>query len=243
MSIRVGTSGWSYPHWRGRFYPSGLGSRDWLTYYSSHFETVEINATFYRLPTLSTVERWRRLAPPGFAYVVKGSRLITHIRRLDAPAAAGTFLSRIERLRPALGAVLWQLPPDFERDVDRLDAFLGALPDWTRPAVEFRHGSWRTDEVYAVLERHGAANVAASTPSAEPDLTMTGDFAYVRFHGLGGGYAHDYIEAELRPWLRYLFDAGEGFAFFNNDGDARAPKNAGEFAEMVARGPATDLRI
>ena len=233
----------SYPHWRGRFYPSGLGSRDWLAHYSTHFETVEINATFYRLPTLSTVERWRQLAPSGFAYVVKGSRLITHIRRLDAPAAVGTFLSRIERLRPALGAVLWQLPPDFERDVDRLDAFLGALPEWTRPAVEFRHVSWRTDEVYEVLERHRAANVAASTPSAEPDLTMTGDFAYVRFHGLGGGYAHDYTEAELRPWVRYLLDAGEGFAFFNNDGDARAPKNAAEFAEIVARWPATDLRI
>lgn len=239
MSIRVGTSGWSYPHWRGRFYPAELGSRDWLAYYTKHLETVEINATFYRLPTLPTVERWRRLAPPGFAYAVKGSRLITHVRRLDAPAAVETFLARIERLRPVLGAVLWQLPPDFKRDVDRLDAFLGMLPEWTRPAVEFRHVSWRTAEVYAVLERHGAANVAASTSSAEPDLTVTGDFVYVRFHGLAGGYAHDYTEAELRPWLRYLLDAGEGFAFFNNDGDARAPKNAGEFAEIVARGRAT----
>ena len=175
--------------------------------------------------------------------MVKGSRLITHARRLDAPAAVETFLARIERLRPVLGAILWQLPPDFERDVDRLDAFLGALPEWTRPAVEFRHASWRTDDVYAALERHGAANVAASTSAAEPDLTVTGDFAYVRFHGLGGGYAHDYTEAELSPWVPYLLGVGEGFAFFNNDGDARAPKNAGKFADIVARAPATDLRI
>lgn len=241
--IRVGTSGWSYDEWAGTFYPPGLAKARWAEHYRRVFSTVEVNATFYRLPKPTMVQRWREEAPADFRYVTKGSRYLTHIRRLrDSTAGVRTYFDRVAELAPRLSAVLWQLPPNLERDVDLLETFLGALPrqlgpGFLRHAVEFRHRSWVTDEVFETLARHDAAHVWISSQAMPPDRTVTTDFVYVRFHGLAGGWRHDYSDQELWPWVETLVEVSEqgrsGFAFFNNDGAAHAPANALRFAELL----------
>lgn len=185
----------------GRLLPKGTPLGEWLEYYARRFTTVEINASFYRLPSAAMVTRWRELAPPGFAFAAKGSRLITHAHRLaGAEESAEAFMDRLGDLGPALAVVLWQLPPAMEcakESLARLDAFLGLLPGNVRHAVEFRHRSWLTGEVFSVLRDHGAAQVAVSSTRMPRDLTLTADFAYVRMHGLSGGHAHDYTRREL----------------------------------------------
>lgn len=238
-SVGVGTSGWSYRHWVGRFYPAGLASGRWLEYYVTRFPVVEVNATFYRLPASSMVTHWAEVTPPGFEFVAKGSRLITHSRKLAGVVgqAVERFCTRLEPLGEALGAVLWQLPPTFERDVARLDRFLSSLPPGVRSAVEFRHESWFSPDVYEVLERRGAALVAVSSAIMPAERRATTDFVYVRFHGLGGGYGHRYRDRELRPWVEWLraeVAAGRnGYAFFNNDVEAAAPHDAARLIELL----------
>lgn len=234
--IHVGTSGWSYDDWKGRFYPEQLARRRWAEHYRTVFSTVEVNATFYRLPRTTTVERWRDEAPAGFRYVTKGSRYLTHVKRLrDHEQGLRTYVDRVAPLGPALAAVLWQLPPDLTCDVGLLESFLAALPDHVgdrqlRHAVEFRHPSWLGDDVFALLARHRAAHVWVSSEAMPPHRTRTTDFVYLRFHGLAGGWHHDYTDAELAPWADALAavaaEGHGGFAFFNNDGAARAPCNA-----------------
>lgn len=236
--VAVGTSGWSYDDWGGTFYPEGLARSRWFEHYATRFATVEVNYSFYRLPTERSVERWHDAAPEGFRFAVKGSRFITHVRRLsECREEIGRFLDRVGGLKAFLGPVLWQLPPTLERDVRLLGSFLEALPTGVRHAVEFRHPSWLTGEVAALLRRHGVAQVAVSSPVMPGDRTVTTDFVYVRFHGLGGGFAHDYSKEELRPWARFLREASDegrdGYAYFNNDARARAPKNALDLVEML----------
>ena len=243
-TIAVGTSGWSYRHWAGRFYPEGLRSGEWLRFYAGRFPTVEVNATFYRLPADTMVAHWAEVAPPGFEFVTKGSRLVTHLRRLvEVDEAVARFMERVGGLGGALGAVLWQLPPDLERDAARLDAFLSGLPP-VRSAVEFRHPSWLCEEVYDVLSRHGAALVAVSSTIMPAVRRATAGFVYARFHGLAGGYGHSYTDDELAPWAEWLAAeaaAGrDGYAFFNNDAEAAAPRDAARLMELlgdVARPP------
>jgi uncharacterized protein YecE (DUF72 family) len=243
-SIAVGTSGWSYDDWAGAFYPEGLPRSRWFEHYVTRFPTVEVNATFYRLPSEAMVRRWRELAPPGFRFVVKGSRVITHLRRLEGcEEELGRFLERVRGLGPSLRVILWQLPPSLHLDVPRLERFLALLhreATDVRHAVEFRHPSWLVAGAFAALRAHGAAHVAVSSTRMPCDLTVTADLVYARFHGLGGGYAHDYSAEELAPWVAFLREAHarglEGYAFFNNDARARAPKNAAEL--IRALGPA-----
>lgn len=239
MSIAVGTSGWSYKHWRGEFYPAGLAARRWLEHYVEQFTAVEVNATFYRLPAEHTVRRWHDTASPGFAYCPKGSRLITHARRLrNCEEAAETFLARLKPLGAQLGAVLWQLPPDLERDDDLLDGFLAILPRHVRHAVEFRHRSWYAEGVYEVLRSHRTAHVGVSSLDMPATMARTADFVYVRLHGLAGGFEHDYTDDELAPWAATLRAAAgdglDGYVFFNNDGRCRAPANARALAGMLS---------
>jgi len=238
--IRVGTSGWQYDHWDGRFYPEELPKRRWGEYYRQQFPVVEINATFYHLPRLTTVRKWQMEAPEGFRYVVKGSRYITHIRRLQNCAEpVATLLERIVPLRPSLLALLWQLPPNMERDDQRLGRFLELLPRALdganlRHAIEFRHRSWWQQPVFDLLAAHDATLVWVSSANMPADLTVTAGFTYARFHGLEGGWRHDYTDDELRPFADALRSAGyDGVAFFNNDGDACAPQNAKRFAQML----------
>jgi uncharacterized protein YecE (DUF72 family) len=241
--IAIGTSGWSYRHWAGgAFYPSGLASGDWLEYYVSRFPTVEINASFYRMPRAEMVARWREIAPPGFAFAAKGSRLITHARRLkECEAPLRKFMERLGGLDGALAVVLWQLPPGMEcsdEHLARLDAFLELLPGGVRHAVEFRHPSWLNDESFSVLRDHRAAHVAVSSTLMPRVLTLTAGFAYVRMHGLSGGYAHHYTRRGLAPWADFLAgldrDGKDAYVYFNNDARAQAPKDAGELVRMLA---------
>jgi len=230
-AIAIGTSGWSYRHWRGRLYPRGLPASDWLPFYAERFDTVEINATFYRLPTEVAVHRWREAVPRGFTFSVKGSRLITHARRLEhADRAVDTFFGRMSHLGDRLGCVLWQLPPGFVPELDVLDRFLASVPDRVRHAVEFRRIGDPAPELLSVLAEHGASYVCTSSLSASTGRASTTDFVYVRFHGLSGGFGHSYTAAELRPWARFLRTARDegrsALVYFNNDAEGHAPEDA-----------------
>jgi uncharacterized protein YecE (DUF72 family) len=238
--VYIGTSGWIYKDWAKAFYPAKTKSADLLRYYASQFQTVEINATFYRLPTESAVQGWHDQAPPGFLFAVKAPRAITHFKKL-LPGAKSfpIFYDRIPLLRDHLGPVLWQLPGSFRKNVERLDQFLGSLPKWSRNAVEFRHESWWCDDVFEVLKKHGAALVSISTLSLPMDLTLTTDFTYIRFHGLEGGAAHDYTRRELKPWAEHLIECKKrgvsAYVYFNNDVNTRAPLNAKMLMQMVEK--------
>jgi uncharacterized protein YecE (DUF72 family) len=235
----VGTSGWIYKGWAGSFYPEGLSAREHLSYYASRFNTVEINASFYRLPSESMARGWRERAPEGFSYAVKGSRFITHMKKLNVERKSiDIFFERAALLKEHLGPILWQLPPNLHYDPLRLDKFLSMLPKKFRYAVEFRHPSWIRKETFDVLRRHKAAHVHVSSMAMPMDFTMTTDFIYIRFHGLEGGFAHDYTRSQLKPWAEHGHAAWrEGravYAYFNNDANTRAPGNAKTLREMIA---------
>ncbi|HWQ93136.1 MAG TPA: DUF72 domain-containing protein [Clostridia bacterium] len=236
--VYIGTSGWSYKGWEKTFYPEDVPRKDQFQFYATQFPTVEINLTFYRLPTLPMVRGWREKAPPGFVYAVKGSRFITHMKKLvNLQGALKKYFDRLKPLRQQTGAVLWQLPPMLHYDPERLDRFLGRLPGTYRHAVEFRHPSWLTTETGEILRRHETAFVSVSSLAMPADMRVTTDFVYIRFHGLEGGAAHDYTEAELRPWAEHIHNqARRGravYAYFNNDANVRAPANARTLMDMA----------
>lgn len=249
--MHVGTSGWSYPHWRTAFYPTGLPAGRWLSHYAGLFDTVEVNATFYRLPSSAAVERWRDTVPSGFRFAVKGSRLITHARRLQgAEAATETFLERVGLLGDRLGCVLWQLPPGVVPGLDVLDRFLARLPRTCGHALELREPDRPPPPVLDLLERHGVAAVCTSSVRDPLSMPLTADLVYVRFHGLAGGWAHDYTDDELAPWAAFLVEAARAgrtvLAYFNNDGGARAPANALRLRQALAEaaaGSASQARV
>jgi len=243
--IRIGCSGWNYQAWRETFYPKGLPASRWLEHYASVFDTVEVNTTFYRLPKREAVARWVRQTPEGFCFAVKASRYITHIKRLKVLEQGGPRLYEpLEPMRSAgrLGPVLWQLPANFHRDDERLASALGRL-EAGRHAFEFRHASWFVDEVYALLRSHGVALVIADRPDyAFTTHEITADFTYVRFHYGHRGRRGNYSESELREWARRIAGwAGGGlevFAYFNNDWETFAPRNALTLRAAVERAAA-----
>ncbi|MFN2557535.1 MAG: DUF72 domain-containing protein [Nitriliruptorales bacterium] len=237
--VRVGTSGWQYDHWDGRFYPDEVPKTRWLGYYMRQFPTVEINYSFYRLPRLSTAKKWHDQAPDRFRYAAKGSRYVTHNLKLaHAEQPIGNVMERLEPLKTFLAVVLWQLPPNLHKDVDRLDVFLAQLPAGVHHAVEFRHPSWLDDEVFATLDRHGAAHVWVSSDRMPLNRTLTGGLCYVRFHGVDrAGYRYDYSVSDLEPWaaaVRGVVEAGpDAYVYFNNDYEANAPRNGRTFIELL----------
>jgi uncharacterized protein YecE (DUF72 family) len=236
---RVGCSGWSYAHWRGVVYPEGLPQRRWLEHYLTLFDTVEINATFYRLPRRATVAGWAEETPSEFLFAVKASRYLTHVRRLRDPGAGiERFYACIEPLSASkkLGPVLWQLPATFHRDDDRLAKALDELPPG-RHGFEFRHASWFAPDVYALLREHGAALVIGDHP-ARPFQAheLTADWTYVRFHHGRRGRRGNYSERELDAWARRLRSWGreaDVFAFFNNDREGFAVRNGRSLARLL----------
>jgi uncharacterized protein YecE (DUF72 family) len=218
--IRVGTSGYLYRHWRGVLYPEGLGQREWLPWYARWFDTVEMNATFYRLPSAAAVDHWREIVPGGFTFAVKGSRYLTHLKRLlDADTGIAHFYGPVAHFGPKLGPVLWQLPPRMKPDPGRLDRFLSGVPAG-RHAVEFREAEWYTEETCDVLEAHGAA-FCEHDQIPRPPPRRTGGWRYLRFHGTTGRYGGRYGPEALRPVATDLRgSAGDGedaFVYFNND--------------------------
>jgi len=237
-NIYIGTSGWSYKSWDKAFYPTELPKTRQFEFYATQFPTVEINATFYRLPTLKMVKGWRDKAPGRFVFAVKGSRFITHMKRLNnLHFAVRKYFTRIKALQRRIGVVLWQLPPNFKKDLERLDRFLRRVPKDYRHAVEFRNTSWLQEDVFEVLRKHNAAHVSVSSLGMPLNLVVTTDLIYIRFHGLQGGAAHDYTRNELSPWAQYINEqAAEGktvYVYFNNDANVRAPRNAKMLMEMT----------
>ena len=185
-SIHVGCSGWVYRHWRGIFYPEGLPQKRWFERYAEEFDTVEINASFYRLPLASTFDGWREKAPEGFRYAVKVNRFITHLKKLvGVEEETKRFIALVRPLGPALGPLLYQLPPSLHKDLPRLEAYLQLLPKDIEQVFEFRHKSWYDDEVLALLDRHGMGFVSHDLKGLTTPRWACGRTAYVRFHGSG----------------------------------------------------------
>ena len=232
--VHVGCSGWVYPHWRERFYPKGVPQRRWLAYYAEHFETVEINSTFYRLASQAAVDNWLEQSPPGFVFAVKMSRYITHVKRLTM-IEGGTkrFYESLDGLADSdkFGPVLWQFPESFHRDEERLGDALRELPTG-RHAFEFRHESWFTDQVYELLREHHAALVISDESSrwVRTPHVRTADWTYIRFHHGSRGRQGNYSKPELETWARRIAQwrrDTEVFAYFNNDWEGYAIRNAG----------------
>ena len=249
--VRIGCSGWSYGDWRdGAFYPPRLSPHDRLRYYATQFETVELNASFYRLPARATAERWAAEVPDSFRFAVKVSRYLTHVVRLaDTAEHLALLLDRLEPLLAArrAGPLLWQLPPTFRRDEARLAEALTAMSPDLRHAIEFRDASWFTDSVMSLLEEHGVALVIGDRPEvhAFQTATLTTDFTYVRFHHGSRGRRGNYSQGELNEWAQRIDDLRERvevWAYFNNDWEAFAPANARRLRHQLGASDARAAR-
>ena len=242
LNLHLGTSGWSYPGWRGRFYPPSLASRGWLPFYAETFNTVEINMTFYRLPKPEDLRRWADLTPPGFLFTLKANRQITHTQKLrEAGHDVGFFYHLARNLGDKLGCILYQLPPAISRDDGLLRDFLAVLSPEFRNVVEFRDPTWYASDVYGLLREHRATFCIVSSAKVPADAVVTTDTAYFRFHGLTGGYRHNYSDQELRDWAGVVRATGaaETFAYFNNDYQAYAVGNARRLGELLGASPKT----
>lgn len=238
VRFRVGTSGWHYADWSGRFYPPDLPKHAWLRFYAGEFDTVELNRSFYRLPDDATWDVWRAATPRGFRFAVKASRYITHLKRLrGCEDAVGRLFQGALRLEERLGPILYQLPPSFRADPERLDAFCATLPRRRRHVFEFRDPRWFTDEVFRVLRRRRAGFCCFHMPELETPWLATARFAYVRLHGAGERYAGRYPPATLRRFARRIralaADCSEVWIYFNNDHRAHAVANARSLRELL----------
>ena len=239
--VHVGCSGWQYRHWRGNFYPAELPQSRWFAHYAQVFDTVEINNSFYRLPSRETFDKWREQAPRGFVYAAKASRFLTHMKKLRDPAdPLARFFDAAQHLRDRLGPILYQLPPRWPIDVERLDAFLAALPRGHRHVIEFRDTSWYDDRVFERLERHGVALCLHDMQGSATGRRAVGPFVYVRFHfgteRYGGRYEDRRLD-EWADWLRArLADGRDVFAYFNNDIGGHAPRDAVRLRERLTSG-------
>jgi uncharacterized protein YecE (DUF72 family) len=240
MAIHVGTSGWSYDHWQGVLYPHGCSSLERLDHYARQFRTVEVNNTFYRWPRDEVFATWHDRLPEGFVVSVKASRGLTQFRKLNDPLP---WLERMEaglsRLGEKRGVTLYQLPPHFPINLDRLDGFLSVVPSGEKVAVEFRHPTWDVEETFAVLERHEAAYCVMSGANLPCVLRATANFVFVRLHGPDNQhmYAGSYSEDDLRWWAdrigEWRSQGRDVYAYFNNDGHGHAVRNALRLRELV----------
>jgi uncharacterized protein YecE (DUF72 family) len=238
--IRIGCSGWNYGHWRERFYPRGLPQRRWFEFYAEHFDTVEINNSFYRLPAAETFEKWRAQAPAGFCYAVKANRFLTQAKKLkDCAEPLQRMMTPFRALGDRLGPILYQLPPRFRINLERLEEFLQLAPRDVTNVFEFRDLSWYTAETFALLEKHGASFCVHDMPGSATERIAVGTAAYVRFHGGAGKYWGRYPDAVLLSWTDWLVEqAGSGrtvWCYFNNDIDAHAIHDALTLKAMVAQ--------
>lgn len=236
--IRIGTSGWYYEHWREVFYPADLPKRKWFEFYAQHFNTVEINNTFYHQPKDKSVQRWHDLAPAGFLYAAKANRYITHVKKLnDCSEQLQRFFDNINLLKRKLGPVLYQLPPGLHKDTERLEAFMKLLPKRRIAVFEFRHKSWYSDETFELLRKYGAGFCIHDLSGMETPRTVTSDIIYIRFHGIDGRYSGNYQESILKEWAAWIKEqtreARAVFAYFNNDAHGYAIKNAKQLSEQI----------
>ncbi|HVJ01521.1 MAG TPA: DUF72 domain-containing protein [Sphingomonas sp.] len=239
-AVRIGCSGWIYRHWRGRFYPEKLAVKKWFAFYAEHFDTVEINNSFYRLPKAETFDIWAAQAPPGFRYAVKANRFLTQAKKLkDCEEPLQRMMPPFRHLGKTLGPILYQLPPRFRLNLERLESFLELVPKDVTNVFEFRDKSWYTDEVFALLERHGASFCGHDMPGLESPRLAVGPAAYLRFHGGQGKYWGRYPDEALlaaADWIAAEARAGrEVWAYFNNDTEGAAIEDALTLKAMVAQ--------
>lgn len=231
MKYYVGCSGWHYEHWRGLYYPKELPKPKWLSFYAGQFTTVELNNSFYHLPSEKAFNTWRESTAGNFIFAVKVSRFITHIKRLrNLGTAVETFLSRAALLKEKLGPLLYQLPPSMKRNDELLQNFLSTLPSNYQHVIEFRHESWIDRVVFDILRRHNAGLCVFDMPGFSCPLVTTSDFAYVRFHGSRGLYSSRYSDEQLTHWANRIVQLGQSveasYIYFNNDAEAFAVENA-----------------
>ena len=236
--IHIGTSGWHYDHWRGPFYPEDLPQANFLDFYQQKFQTVEINNSFYRLPTEKALIDWRQTVPPGFIFAVKGSRYITHMKKLQDPEnSLAPLMARLPLLEDRLGPILFQLPPRWHFNAERLRGFLAALPRGYRCALEFRDPSWVNQEACRLLGEYGAAFCIYELAGRVTPREVTADFVYIRLHGPGGAYQGRYPRETLAAWAgeisAWAAQGREVFCYFDNDEAGYAALNALELQEML----------
>jgi uncharacterized protein YecE (DUF72 family) len=238
--IRIGTSGWHYKHWIGRYYPEGIKPAEMLDYYVRDFDTVEMNNTFYQLPKESSFDAWRAAVPSNFVFALKGSRFLTHMIKLKDPERGiGNFLPRARRLGRKLGPILWQLPPKWNVNVERLEEFLTKLPRGLRYAFELRNPSWMCDRVYEVLHKHNAAFCVYELAGYRSPVEITATWTYVRLHGpTQFKYQGSYSDAQLMKWAQWIDDRAHKleriYVYFDNDDSAYAVNNALTLKRLVS---------
>ncbi len=230
-AIHIGTSGWHYQHWRGPFYPPKLPASKMLEFYTQQFDTVELNNTFYRLPLETGLRSWREDTPKGFCFAVKGSRFLTHMKKLrDPEQGVARFFERVDQLGKKLGPVLFQLPPWWEINLERLEHFVNVLPPGHRYAFELRNPTWHTPEVYRLLHRHNAAFCIFEIAGFASGIEITANFTYIRLHGPGGAYQGSYGGETLEEWAgrirRWRGELRAIYIYFDNDQAAYAVENA-----------------
>ncbi len=235
----IGTSGWHYKHWRGSFYPENLPTSNWLSFYSKHFNSVEINNSFYRLPDPATFDDWRQTTPRTFRFAVKGSRFTTHMKKLKDPkTSSDKFFERVERLERKLGVILFQLPPHWKVDYERLAEFFMAIPQEHQYVFEFRDESWLTKRVFDLLAEHNAALCIHDLGGQQSPIEITANFTYIRFHGpTTAKYSGSYSSKALATWQKRIEmwrkKLKTVYVYFNNDIGGFAPRNALELQSML----------
>ena len=234
--ILIGTSGYNYPEWKGSFYPADLPSAKMLPYYAGRFSTVEINYTFYRMPTPKLVAGWTAQVPPGFRFTLKAPRRITHDKRLrpaDVAEPLRAFVTAAAELGPRMGALLFQLPPNFKKDLAVLTEFLALLPPKVTAAFEFRHESWLDDEVYAVLRAKNVALCVADSTTRETPVVTTADYAYLRLRDEG------YDEADIARWTDVARDLGsrctDVFVYFKHEDEGKGAAFGQQMMELLKK--------
>jgi uncharacterized protein YecE (DUF72 family) len=238
--IRIGCSGWQYKHWRGIFYPEGLAQTRWFAFYAEHFDTVEINSSFYHLPKASTFAKWRDQAPRGFCYAIKANRFITQAKKLlDCEEPMERMLSATRHLGDRLGPMLYQLPPSLRLDLDRLERFLKLLPTDITNIFEFRHKSWYVPETYELLDGHGAGFCVHDMGNSVTERIAVGRAAYIRFHGGAGKYWGRYSDDRLTSWADWIVSQARSgrsvWCYFNNDIMGHALDDAQTLKSMVGQ--------
>lgn len=237
--LRIGCSGFLYDHWKGTFYPADLARNRWFPYYCKHFSTVELNVTFYGLPERETFAKWHRATPEDFLFTLKGSRFITHVKKLkDCAEPIEAFFSRASLLKEKMGVILWQLPPSFPLDLERLREFLEILkPFHMRNTFEFRNKTWITKKIFRLLEKENAALCMADHPDFLKNLPATADFLYIRRHGAEGNHTAPYntelLKEDAKNIRSHLKKKEDVYLYFNNDALGHAPKNALELMRIL----------
>lgn len=239
MRYYIGCSGWSYKHWKGVFYPDDLPQTKWLQHYVKYFNTVEINSTFYRFPKKETLEQWYNETPDDFTFTLKGSRYITHMKKLkNVEEYVQNFYDQAQVMGDKIGCILWQLPPNLHRNDEKLKAFCNALSSNFHNVIEFRHESWFVEDIFDILKKYNVGYCIISTPDLPETVEETADTVYIRFHGKDEEwYTYHYTQDELKNWAESIkkLQAHQLYIYFNNDYQAHAVQNAQQLSDYLSK--------